>query len=335
MALEVRADDAPHGWDDALAEAGGTAFHTVGWARHKCHGGAGEALYCTWRDEEGGEEVARALAIRRPPRSSRVGRLASRLVFDSPPVRTSPDGDLVGPLEAWAKRWPALIEVELGSLDQRAPWCPEPIPNVRPRREYVIELDGDGDVWSGMNRASRRNVKRATAAGLETQTGTTGDLDMFVSLYRSTLERLRASKGVDFRLDDASFRDSLAPLLEDGLGHLFLTGAEGVVEAGWIFIGFGDGAYSVYSGTTDSGRAADAGSLVLFDALCDMSRRGFARLNLGGADWSAPDPESPDHGLHVYKTRLGAVPRECFSGTLALRPWRARMVESVRRVVGR
>lgn len=318
-----------------MAEAGGTAFHTVGWARHKCHGASGEPLYCIWRDPESGQEAGRALAIRRPPRVSRMGRLASKLTFDSPPTARAPGSDFVAPLEAWARRQPALIEVKLGSLDQRSQWGPEPVPNPHPRREYVIVLDGDEDVWGGMNRASRRNVKRATAAGLETRPGTVADLELFAGLYRSTLERLDAQKGVGFRLDDAGFRDSLSPLLEDGLGHLYLTGSEGTIEAGWIFIGFGDGAYSVYSGTTDSGRAADAGSLVLFDALCDMRQRGFARLNLGGADWSAPDPESPDHGLHVYKTRLGAVPQECFGGTLALRPWRARLVGSARRVLGR
>jgi hypothetical protein len=335
LALDVRQGEPPHGWNDAVTAAGGAAFHTVEWARHKCHGGAGDPLYVIWREENDGTEVGRALGIRRPSRDSRLGQLASKLIFDSPPAASNAACDFVSPVAVWAKDQPALLEVSLGSLDARSEWTPGVVPNAQRRREYLIRSDDVAGIWSGMSRAAHRNIKRAAKAGLETRPGTTADLADFARLYRSTLERLKGTKDVSFHLDDESFRESLRPLLDGGRGHLYLADRDGEAEAGWFFIALGDAACAVYSGTTESGRKAGGNSSALYDALCDLRQRGAAQLNLGGASWSAVDPDSPDHGLHEYKTRFGAVPEERFGGMISLRPWRARLIEGVRRMTGR
>src|SRR4051794_32099291 len=85
LSVEVDEGDAPLGWNESLVEVGGSPFHSVEWARHKSHGGAGDPLYFIWRSSDG-KEVGRALAIRRPPSSTRMGRLASRTIFDSTPA---------------------------------------------------------------------------------------------------------------------------------------------------------------------------------------------------------------------------------------------------------
>jgi hypothetical protein len=228
-----------------------------------------------------------------------------------------------------------MVEVDLGSLDARCAWTPGAVPRPRRRREYLVDSRPECDLWVGMNRASKRNVKRAQKAGMETRVSGRPELGEFVPLYRSTLERLKGVKDVSFRLDDEGFRGSLEPLFDGSRGHLYLAGRDGRAEAGWLFVGLGDTACSVYSGTTEEARACGGNTLSLYDAVCDLQQRGFERVNLGGADWSATDPDSPDHGLHVYKTRFGAVPEEREGGVLAVRLGRARAIEGVRRLVGR
>jgi len=336
LVLEVHEEEAPAGWNEWLLAAGGSAFHSVEWARHKSYGGAGDQLFCIWRSESAGEDAGRAFAIRRPPRGSRIGRVASRVIFDSPPAVKATEVDFVASLQVWAKRQPALLEVDLGSLDARCPWAPGEMPGRKRRREYLLATGPESDLWKAMSRASHRNVKRAQKAGMETRVGGRADLGEFVRLYRSTLERLKDVKDIGFRLDDDSFRDSLEPLFDgDERGHLYLAGRDGRVEAGWLFIALGDRACAVYSGTTEEARACGGNTLSLYDAVCDLQRRGFVQVNLGGASWRAVDPDSPDHGLHVYKTRFGAASEEREGGVLALRPGRARLVEGVRRLVGR
>lgn len=336
LVLEVHEGEAPADWNEWLLRAGGSAFHSVDWARHKAHGGAGDALFCSWRSEPAGEDIARAVAIRRPPRRSRIGRIASKVIFDSPPATQAAGQDFVTPLALWAKGQRALLEVDLGSLDARCAWVPGETPGRQRRREYLLPTGPDWDLWKGMSRASHRNIKRARKTDMETRVGGGTDLGQFVRIYRSTLERLKGVKDLGFRLDDDSFRDSLEPLFEQGgRGHLYLAGRDGATEAGWLFIALGDRACAVYSGMTEEARACGGNTLSLYDAVCDLQQRGIVEVNLGGASWHAIDPDSPDHGLHVYKTRFGGEPQEREGGVLALRPLRARLIDSVRRVVGR
>ena len=107
-------------------------------------GGMGDPLYCVWCSEADGEEAGRALAIRRPPRGSRMGRVASKVIFDSSPATKAQGSDFVSPLVAWVKDQPALLEVKLGSLDARSEWTPGAIPYRQRRREYVLPPDGRG-----------------------------------------------------------------------------------------------------------------------------------------------------------------------------------------------
>jgi lipid II:glycine glycyltransferase (peptidoglycan interpeptide bridge formation enzyme) len=104
---------------------------------------------------------------------------------------------------------------------------------------------------------------------------------------------------------------------------------------GTMFANFADRAYLIYSGATDAGRDEGAPFLILFTALKELRASGYPNVNLGGAAGDAPDPDSADHGLHQFKTRFGAAAEPRTSGTLRLRPLRARAVERVRGLVGR
>jgi lipid II:glycine glycyltransferase (peptidoglycan interpeptide bridge formation enzyme) len=127
----------------------------------------------------------------------------------------------------------------------------------------------------------------------------------------------------------------VAALVERDRGRLYVAVQDGRIVGGTLFATFADRAYLVHTGATDAGREEGAPFLVLFTALTELREAGFVHINLGGAAPDAEKPESPDHGLHQFKTRFGAEREERTSGTIALHPMRARVVEATRRLVRR
>jgi hypothetical protein len=338
LALEIHEDGAPPGWDDALRACGGVVFHSEAWAHYKVHEGGGEPLFCEWRDRASDEIVGRALAIRKPPRESLSGRLAAKLAFGSPPATDTAGEDFVSPLLGWARRSPGVIEVTLGSFDALGPWAPGGVPRPRARCEYALPRGGVDEVWTQMRQLARRKVKRAQKSALECRLANRPEeLRAFADVYLATTERLQRNKGFDpgFKLDCDRFAGALDRLVESGQGRLYAVYRDGCLEAGTVFATFGDRAYMIYSGATDSGREEGGPFLALFESLLDLRATRHEHINLGGAGGDAADPESPEHGLHQFKTRFGANVEERTSGTLALRPLRARLVEGGRRLVRR
>lgn len=340
LTLEIHPGKAPPGWDDELLTAGGVVFHSEAWAAHKTGAGEGDPLFCLWRESSGGAIAGRGLGIRRPREGSRAGRLAAKLEFDSPPASTAGGRDFVAPLAAWAKRAPALLELKLGSYDALGAWREAPLPRPRPRLEYVLPAGGgEEELRSGMRQLARRKVKRAEKEGLEgREAPSAGELREFVAVYRTTEQRLgQAKRGYvpDVGPDAEAFAASLEQLTACGRGKLFAAFAGDRLEAGTFFATFGTRAYMIYSGATDEGRGAGAPFLAMFAALRELRAAGFEQVNLGGAAGDAADPDSVDHGLHQFKTRFGAAAEPRASGSLLIRPLRARAVEGARRLVRR
>jgi GNAT acetyltransferase-like protein len=338
LALEIHEGEAPPGWDDALLAAGGVVFHSEAWAFHKAGDEGADTLYCRWRKGASDEVVGRGLAIRRPGRSSLAGRLVSKVSFDSPPATAAAGSDFVSPLAAWARKTPALIEVGLGSFDALGPWQDAPLPRPRLRCEYVIPAGGEDELWSGMRQLARRKVKRAMKNELECrEVRGPGELGAFAEVYRATEERLQRDKDYvpGSALDSEEFATSLSQLIDRGNGKLYAAFSDGRLEAGTMFATFGKRAYMIYSGATDGAREMGAPFLVMYTGLKELRDAGYEHINLGGAGGDAADPESADHGLHLFKTRFGAEVEARTSGSLALRPLRAKLVEGGRRLVRR
>jgi hypothetical protein len=338
LTLEVHPGSAPPGWDDALLTVGGVVFHSEAWAAHKTSGGEGDPLFCLWRQGAGGDVVGRGLGIRRPSRHSRLSSIVAKIGFDSPPATGAFEGDFVAPLSAWARRSPGVIEVGLGSFDVLGSWLVDPAPRPKARCEYVLPPGTEEDLWSGMRQLARRKVKRAEKNEIECrETRSPEDLLAFAEVYRVTEERLSRAKDYvpDSGLDGERFAGSLSQLIEPGAGRLYAAYAGGRLEAGTVFATFGRRAYMIYSAASDEAREAGAPFLVMFNALRELRRDGFEHLNLGGAAGDAADPGSPDHGLHLFKTRFGTQVESRTSGSLALRPLRSKLVEGGRRLVRR
>lgn len=337
--LEIEVNEAaPAEWDESLRSVGGVVFHCTDWAGYKVTEGGGEPLYFVWREPGSGEVVGRALAMRRPPRSSAVARLGFKLAFDSPPASTTEGLDFVAPLEEWAKGQAGLLEVELGSYDARGVWRGDGPPNPRGRLEFELPAGDVESLWSEMRQLARRKVKRAQKDGFDcNRAEDSSELRAFADVYAVTVTRLHDNKGVEVGsgIEPAGFATALTELGRRGVGAVYTANLGAQVEAGVVFATFADRAYMIHSGASDAGRNAGAPFLVLYEALRDLRQRGFAAINLGGAAADATDPSSSEHGLHQFKTRFGAAVVPCTSGSLQPRPGRARLVGVARRLARR
>jgi hypothetical protein len=336
LELEVHEKTAPPGWDEDLRGAGGVVFHSEAWASYKVHEGGGEPLFCVWRD--GGEPAGRALAIRRPPRSSRLGRLAGKVVFDAPPSGGAEGAEFLPSLSEWCRSADGVVEVTLGSYDVVGSWGPEELPQPRRRLEYVLPPGDEEAIWAHMRPKVRRTVRVAAKRDLVSRLAEgPEDMRAFAEVYGITQARLRRDKGFEpgSALDRESFAKALQVLTERGVGRLYLAERAGQLAAGALFAVFGGRAYMVFSGSTDEARRLGGPYFVLCEAACDMRRSEIPTINLGGSGGDAADPGSPEYGLYEFKTRMGATVEPRTSGTLLPRPLRAKLVGAARKVVRR
>lgn len=331
--LEVHEQGPPLGWREAVDATEGGVFHTIEWARHRCHGGQGEPLFCNWRDDGGGAVVARALAIRRPGRDSLVGRLVARVLIDSTPLSQANGLDFVSGLADWARRRPAVLDLSLGSYDARREWRPGGPPAATRRCEFIVEHADPEAVTAAVRGDSlKSNLRKAKRLGVEVRRAGVADLSPFAELYDQTLRGLEERKGVSSpQLARDRFAASLVPLLESGHGRAYLAyRRDRTPEAGWLFAVSRGGAYAVYSGAAPSARNTGSSALALVEAMRDLVLDGYGRINLGGTPASASDPASSDHGLYKFKLRFGARVEERISGNLLVRPRRAAAIKRLR-----
>jgi lipid II:glycine glycyltransferase (peptidoglycan interpeptide bridge formation enzyme) len=245
--------------------------------------------------------------------------------------------DFAAPVGRWAKRQRALVEVALGSFDSPGSWAPREVPGAAPRLEYVLPLGDEEAFKAGVRRLVRRKVKRAAETGVEVRrTRDEEHVRAFTRLWARSNERLSETKGLpEAAVDLDVFADSLRGLLAGERCRLYMAFAEEGPQAGWVFATYPAGAYSIYTGATDTARDSGASFLSLFSALEELRGEGVPQANLGGAPADAGEPESPDHGLHQFKTRFGAEPVRRVSGCLVPRPLRARLVQKAQRLASR
>lgn len=304
MVLRAYGGVDPIHWDAGVARLGGNVFNTHAWAQYKSRAGRREPVFCEWRSADGAV-VGRGVALRTPGTGSWLGRIYSRLDFDTAPCMQE-GVDCVPALEAWVMKDRSLSEVRLGSFDATVESAKNEVDAVH-RLEFVLSLEPSSDPVERMRKSTRYEVRRAARAGLDVRASSeSADVAAFVKLYWETLVRLQRDKGVPLpRESPDELALAITQLIGAGRGRLFLCDHQGGSLGGCLFGTFNGSAYYLLNGSTDSGRALAATHMTLASALRQLSRTGFSRVNLGGVSANASATSAPDHGLYQFKRGFG------------------------------
>ena len=113
--------------------------------------------------------------------------------------------------------------------------------------------------------------------------------------------------------------------LQRGCARLFVARMKGEVVAALFFAAFGGRAYSMFSGSLDSGYRVGAQSGLYWKAVETFTEEGFFELNRGGVPADAERSDHPLHGIYQFKLRLGTTPELCRSGRKVLSPAREQL----------
>lgn len=320
----------PQDWDETLERLGGSIFQTSAWGEYRSFGSAAEPIFCQWYTADDRHPVALALGFLRPGRQRIARRVASWVEFDTPPTTALQGVDLLAPLVDWIKEQRSIVELRLGSFEPLGAWRSDVLPEAAHRIEFQLAPAPRDELVSGMRRLARRSIHKAENLGLTVERGDIDDVAAFAELYKQTLARLHQSKGVPRGTIGI---DAITSLMNSGAASLYVTRENQEIIVGWLFGTFGDSAYSLLSGSGDRALETGAVPFTLAYALSDLSRHDYKRLNLGGVDASASEPDSPDHGLYAFKAGLGATPVVCTSGRVVFRCLRSRAIYLARRLL--
>ncbi|MBT7509440.1 MAG: peptidoglycan bridge formation glycyltransferase FemA/FemB family protein [Rhodospirillaceae bacterium] len=146
----------------------------------------------------------------------------------------------------------------------------------------------------------RSTLNKAERAGMKIRTATEGaGFDEFVGSYQSFI-------------DDRAITTSVTPALIENLQtrlspenklSAYLAHDNGKLVAGILIARFGQAAEYLAASSTDAGRRAGAGQILLWRAILDAKAEGRMRFDVGGMD---PDLTPP--GIFKFKQGLGGTP---------------------------
>jgi len=205
---------------------------------------------------------------------------------------------------------------------------------VRGRAEYVFDLTrGEDALWEGLKRQHRKNVRRSAKKGVEVVRLESLESVRTLRALQAEVAGRHAVKGDAFGLRPLGAYDALhRALIARGLGRVYCACVDGSPVSAALFLTFGRRAQSIYSGSNQQGLEAYGEYAMYWQALSELSREGFAELQMGAADSAAEDPDSPAHGLHQFKVGFGARTRPMAAASKQLRPMAVRVYGALRRV---
>lgn len=165
----------------------------------------------------------------------------------------------------------------------------------------VIDLAGaEDEIRSGLKQNWRNCLNKAERLELEVRSGTEPALfDEFLDLYGGFL----AGRGFATTITPSLLAALQHNLPEDRKLMIFTAYMEATPVASALFARYGDTAEYLAAASSDQGRRANAGQLLLWRALLEMQARGFRRFDLGGVD-----PVLTPPGVLQFKTGMSGAP---------------------------
>ncbi|HXH47963.1 MAG TPA: peptidoglycan bridge formation glycyltransferase FemA/FemB family protein [Terriglobia bacterium] len=181
----------------------------------------------------------------------------------------------------------AILAEEGFSLIPRDVRCRTILMDLRPSLE---------EIYGGIAKSWRRNLKRANARALEVIEGTSeGLFKEFLGIYEETVSR---KKFVSFA-DINKFRQVQARLPENLKMIILLARSEEGLCAGLVCTAIGNSATPLFAATSNAGMASRGSYLLHWSLIKKLKERGFSTYDLGGID------PTGNPGTYRFKNELG------------------------------
>jgi len=327
-------------WDRELIALGGHVFHSAIWARYTAADSPGSVPRFFQLRTDGGE--LRGCALGFELRSSRplMRALTGRLWFDALPV-VREAGDLrpfLGLLEEHACRSGA-VELLLGSFasPDAGPLLEELEFDLIRRFEFEFAMDvSEEQIFQALEYTRRKNIGKASRSGVSIQE--LSGLDAIRILRRMQSEsgkRVLARGGPAFAEHSDPANDPVRILLEGKAARVLAGMVSGEPASAGLFACWNGLVYYMLSGHSAQGLKAQAPTLMLWEAIRSFRREGARRFNLGGCGAEAVEPDSPEHGVYMYKKGFGTNCLTCTSGRKVLRQTASKLVGMLRSALQR
>jgi lipid II:glycine glycyltransferase (peptidoglycan interpeptide bridge formation enzyme) len=176
--------------------------------------------------------------------------------------------------------------------------------DAQPRHVLRVPLAGRSldDLWSGLNQEWRRNVRKATKAGVETVLGTADDLPEFYRLLRLTEERdgFRLGRSLGYYQQQYAALNAEEP----GRMRLYLARHEGEVLAAHTMIVAGRRVWYQTGASADHRREVRPSNALQWRMLRDAHALGADEYDMRGVP-STLDPDERSFGLLRWKLGTG------------------------------
>jgi CelD/BcsL family acetyltransferase involved in cellulose biosynthesis len=185
------------------------------------------------------------------------------------------------------------------------PFCDEPrqVPvhnmverRISQRTPIAFESDHEAALMAAIDSSTRRNVRKARAAGVEVSSEAAA-MPELVRIHRANIEALGGLA------KDASFFGAVERLFEHGRDYrLWVARVDGVVVAALLLFYFNGTVEYFTPAVEHDHRSTQPLAAILIDAMTDASQRGYHRWNWGGT-WETQE------GVYRFKRKWGAVER--------------------------
>lgn len=331
----------PDNWDDLIASASGTVFHTAAWAEHiSAERSNTQAWFTTVRSAGGAaQSVALAFFSRSKTPLLRLG--SGRVLLESAPFGLPNSGEgcaerHLQQLELYSRRMGA-VDLHVGSYanpNQHRLLEGLSFEMIR-RMEFELDLSrGEDQLWMSFAHKRRKNVKKAQRLGVEIHDipGRDGLLALRKLQAESAMSiRSRGGPQLSSRFVPTG-DDSRRFLLDRGVADVVGATVEGELVSASLFTTFNGLVYHTFSGHSQRATRVQAPTLLLWEMMKKYKSEGAIRFNLGGCGADAVNPEVQEHGVFRYKRDFGGDCLDCASGLKVLRPLIHRFRAMVRRL---
>lgn len=212
------------------------------------------------------------------PAFVKLNFLNCTLSIESLPYISNPEPFFKGILNFCDEKRISLLRIDTCSCEAaNIPTFPGEKSRIK-RWEYIIDLQKD-NLFKTMRRNHRRNIQRATKAGLSIissldEKAFQGHID---SVTGSIKRQVRKGKGFEM-VNPKHF----ASVTKSGAAELFQAIRNDEVMSSGLVILSEKGAYYYWAGATESGMSCGAAHFLVYEIAKRMRERGMIVFNLGG-----------------------------------------------------